>query len=69
MKCKLKHVKGLAQILVHRKCSLLDFITVNIRSVNFLVAQVAEKDGSLLSKHKILVHCKATKVFRILLSC
>lgn len=34
-----------------------------------LIAQVAEKDGSLLSEYKILVHCKTTKVCRILLSC
>lgn len=33
-----------------------------------LIAQVAEKDGSLLSEVKILVNCKATKVCRILLS-
>lgn len=33
-----------------------------------LIAQVAEKDGSLLSEYKILFHCKAARVCRILLS-
>lgn len=37
--------------------------------MNFLVAQVAEKDGSLLSECKILVCHKAARVCGIFLSC